>query len=173
MKNGEDRQRILVKTKKKVSKQKGTAAHNFISTLQSSFFRKAQEEKFSNAKTIDFKRGLQEDFVEILVQFLRNEYIKRIKDTRNIPDPAMKLLDLAARVEEITKVNPAEFSSILDQISHQEPDILITANPDDPNDQTIDYRPIFDEEISELFKNSGKRSSCNYAFISGKNFPKV
>ncbi|HMF30152.1 MAG TPA: hypothetical protein VKK79_01960 [Candidatus Lokiarchaeia archaeon] len=145
-----DRQRILVKTKKKLSKQKNAVAGDLISTLQSSFSKKAKEEKEDHLKTMDFKKDLKEDVAEIIMQFLRSEYISRVKQTEDIPDPAMKLSDIAEHVEEVTKVNPAELASVLDIIALQNANIVVEDNPDDPNDKIIDFMPVSDMEISDL-----------------------
>ncbi|OLS15434.1 MAG: hypothetical protein RBG13Loki_0925 [Promethearchaeota archaeon CR_4] len=152
-KSGE-RQKILVKTRKDVGKQKDARASGLISGLQSSFSRQARQRKemVRSGKTVDFRKDAKEDIPEILFTFLRNEFIYRVKSHAMFPTPSMKILDIASKVEEITRINPAELQATVEVLTLQNPNIVLVPNPTEPENKIIEFHPITDLELSDIIE---------------------
>ncbi len=149
-----DRQRILIKTKKDVDKQKEAKAGELISGLQSSFSKQAKQKKAAQLKTksVDFKTDVKEDAPAILSEFLRNEFIFRAKRPVEFPSPGMKILEIASKVEDVTRINPAEMQAILEVITLQNPNIVLVENPEEPANKIIEFHPVTDLELSDILE---------------------
>ena len=152
-KSGE-RQKILVKTRKQLETQKDAKARELISGLRSSFSKQARQKKEEQriGKTVDFKIDVKEDTPEILLTFLRNEFIYRVKHPEEFPSPNLKILDIANKVEEITRINAAELQSLLEILTLQNPNIMLIENPAEPADKIIAFNPITDLELSDILE---------------------
>ncbi len=143
-----DKQRVVIKVK-----QKDTKAGELISGLQSGLAKQAREAAQRPVKTVDFKGDVKEDTIAILSEFLRNEFIYRVKRPHEFPSPGMKILDIATKVEEITRLNPAELQSTLEVLTLRNPNIVIVDNPEEAANKIIEFQPITDLELSDIVED--------------------